>query len=99
MTAEEIEEAFRPRGVSRGGLLMLRPLDAVAMVRQAKEQGVRVLGAEAFCLFDHGTQPMLEHSVDFSSSSVPWSQDPWNRAVVHLERYLSCDCYFEVVLE
>jgi hypothetical protein len=96
MTPEkEIELAFRGRGVVRGGILFLRADDAVGLTEAARQRGVRVLGVDAFRLSDDATQPLMQHSVDFSSESR--ESDLWTKASDFI-RCQPADLFFEVVL-
>jgi hypothetical protein len=96
MTPEkEIELAFRERGVVRGGILFLRADDAVGLTEAARQTGVRVLGVDAFRLSDDATQPLMQHSVDFSSESR--ESDLWTKASDFIRRQPT-DLFFEVVL-
>jgi len=95
-TGQEIESAFRERGVVRGGILFLRGVDALALIQAAREKAIRVLGIDGFRLGDSTTQPVMEHSVDFGSSSS--ESDTWTRASNFI-RQQPGDLFFEVVLE
>ncbi len=92
---EEVASAFQERGVVRGGILFLRAGDAVALTEAARQRGVRVLGIDAFRLGADVTQPLMEHSVDFSSESR--GTDLWTRASDFIRRQPT-DLFFEVVL-
>ena len=94
-TGQEIETAFRTRGVVRGGILFLRAADAIALVEAARQKGVRVLGIDAFRLGADFTQPLMEHSVDLSSHKTA---DTWTVASDFVRRQ-NGDLFFEVVLE
>ena len=73
MTAHELERAFRSKGELRGGILFLRPKDAVSLIEAAREHGIRVLGIDGFILFDnlsrHG-QKALSALADCKRSRV-----------------------------
>jgi hypothetical protein len=92
---KDIELAFRVRGVVRGGILFLRADDAVGLTEAARQTGVRVLGVDAFRLSDDATQPLMQHSVDFSSESR--ESDLWTKASDFIRRQPT-DLFFEVVL-
>lgn len=98
MTAEEIEAAFRERGVMRGEMLLLRVGDALALIESARQHKVRVLGADAFRLIANGIQPLMEHSLDLSSGPLRDDIDTWTRLSEFIERYSGTDLYFEIVL-
>jgi hypothetical protein len=96
MPREEIESAFLERGIMRGGILFLRATDAVALTEVARQKGIRILGVDGFRLGSNSTQPLLEHSVDFSSE--PQETDSWTRTADFIRRQPT-DLFFEVVLD
>jgi hypothetical protein len=86
---------IRRRGVVRGGILFLRADDAVGLTDAARQKGIRVLGVDAFRLSDDATEPLMQHSVDFSSESR--ESDLWTKASDFI-RSQPTDRFFEVVL-
>jgi hypothetical protein len=67
MKAERLESEFASRNVSpRGGLLLLRPADAVALVRSAADEGVPILGVDGLRVSDAQTESPVEHLADYS---------------------------------
>ena len=96
MTGQELEREFAPRGTERGGVLMLRPADAIALVRRARAERIPVLGVEAFHLGPDSTRPLLDHTLDFSGASC--RTNPWSEAEAFLEERAESDMHFEVVL-
>ena len=99
MTPEELEAEFVPRGVLRGGILMLPPEEAIALVRRARVAQISVLGMDAFRITERSTQPFMEHSTDYTTSSAPAPADPWVEAEEFLSRYRETEFVFEVVLD
>ena len=99
MTREELEAEFVPRGVLRSGILMLRPDEAIALVRRARAAQVSVLGMDAFRITERSTQPFMEHSTDYTTSSAPAPADPWAEAEAFLSRYCETEFVFQVVLD
>lgn len=94
----DIERDFRAKGVMRGGLLLLRPADARDMVLRARDEGVKVLGLDAFLLRPDETEPALEHSIDFTAGARG-EKDSWKAAEDFLVARMLSDLYFEVILE
>lgn len=90
---EPIEQEFAAKGVRRGALLLLRPKDALDMVRRCGEEGIEVLGIDGFKLTEQATQPVMEQSIDVS---FPRSSDSWRKSESFLAARLDCDLYFEV---
>lgn len=91
-----IEQEFLAKATVRGGILLLKLGDALAMVQRCRELGVRVLGVDGFRLTERTTQPIMEHSID--TSGLRGDLDAWTR----VERFLSTraedDLCFEVVI-
>lgn len=81
------------KGVTRGGVLMHRPIDALALVDACSARGKPVLGLDAFRLTTTTTTPSLVDSLDLSSQSRSHE-----RAAAHLKGYLHDDIWFEVVI-
>jgi hypothetical protein len=95
MTAADIESKFRDRAVLRGGLLFLTQPDACAFVSECMRAGVSVLGIEGFRITADSTQPLLEHSVDFSMEPAGCHQ----QAIQFLREQPDTGLYFEIVCE
>lgn len=76
----------------------MRPSDAVALIERARQARIPVLGVDAFILSNEATQPMMEHSADFTSRRKDSAVDSWTAAAEFLRAYRSTDFYFEVVL-
>ncbi len=85
MTAEQPEAEFGARGTLRGGILILRPDEAIAPVRRARDTGSGVLGLDAFQITGTSTQPLMEHSTDYPGAGALPRSDTWAEA----ERFLS----------
>lgn len=91
----EIELAFRERGVMRGGILLLRAADALALIDAARQKQVHVLGVDGFRLGPSVTQPLMEHALDLSA--VPDRADNWQTANDFIRRQ-DPELFFEIVL-
>jgi hypothetical protein len=92
---EPIEQEFAAKGVIRGGELLLKPRDALDMVRRCHEEGIEVLGLDGFKLTEQTIRPVMEASIDLS---FPRNGDTWRRAESFLATRLDSDLYFEVVM-
>lgn len=99
--ASKFEAEFRSKAVIRGGLLLFRPADAIDVIRRCREQKVRVLGLDGFRVTATSTQPLMEHSVDFSADTRAQSdEENWQLAEDFLrQRGESSDILFEVTIE
>lgn len=92
-----VEHEFRGRGVERGGILFLRPADALDMIAVCRERSTQILGIDGFQLTERATQPAMDHSIDLSR--VPAESERWGLAEQFLRRHLDSGLYFEVVLD
>jgi|SRR5208282_26979 len=95
-----IENEFSAVGIKRGGLLVLRPNDAIKMVRRCRERHVRILGIEAFILTDNTTQPHMEQSLNMSDIEIRnCPMNCWDLAETFLGERVEFNLHFEMVLE
>jgi hypothetical protein len=98
MKAERLEREFAARGVpDSGSLLLLRPLDALALVRRASDEGVPILGVDGFYLTDEGTEAPLDHIADLSSG-VTVDCGCWEAAEAFIRERGDLGMLFELTL-
>ena len=97
-TAEQLEWEFAARGTLRGGILMLRPDDAIALIRRARDAGIGIRGLDAFQITETSTRPFMEHSADYSAAGASPHVDIWAEAERFLSTFLDSTFVFEVVL-
>ena len=97
-----IELEFLARGVVRGSsLLMLRPQDAIDLVRVCRERQVPVSDVEGFRVYPNGgTQPFMDHSLGLGRASrdVDDPDNCWSMAERFLLDHVSSDFFFCVTL-
>ncbi len=94
----KLSDEFAAQGRKRAGVLFLQPKVALALVRAARERGVRVLGIDGFKLTETTVQPVMEESIDLSADPRDWDRS-WALAEDFLARRMSTGLYFEVVIE
>ena len=98
MNATELEHEFAPRAVPySGGLQLLGPDDALALVRRAAEEGVPVLGVDGMLLSERSTESPIEHIADFSAA-VARGDGCWGPAASFIAERRGLGLGFEVVL-
>ena len=98
MKAERLEAEFAPRGVPHaGGLLLLRPDDAIALVNLAADEGVPVLGVDGLHVSEGATMSPVEHVADFSSA-VAQGHGCWEDAESFIRARAALGLVFEVAL-
>ncbi|MCL6600923.1 MAG: hypothetical protein K6T81_19635 [Alicyclobacillus macrosporangiidus] len=95
---DEIELELSKRGIKRGGTYLLSPSDALDVVKRCRELNIRILGIDAFKLTDHTTQPVLEHSVDFSLTQDT-GKGSWFEAETFIKERFHLGLMFEIVCE
>lgn len=85
---------FQSVAIERGGLWFLRPADAITAVNSLEESGIDILGLDAFMIGEKTTQPISEHSADFSSK-----REAWASARDFLSRHLRSELVFELIVD
>lgn len=96
MDAAELQNQFIDRGIVRGGMLFLSAPVAIDYIRAARGVGLKILGIDAFRLTEVATQPLQEHSTDYSSNSE--ILDTWIVAESFVRQRMVLGLYFEVVI-
>jgi DNA-binding XRE family transcriptional regulator len=88
-----IVRSFQSRAVERGGLLFFKPSDALTVVNQLRQSGVRVLGLDAVRVGANYTQPSMADSIDLSDETTA----NWDKAEAFLTDKLNSKFLFEIV--
>jgi len=95
----KIEEILsRTRTNRPGGILFLIPSDAIDLIKACQEENRKILGIDAFILSDRGTQPVMEHSIDYSDTYRKNSRN-WDEAINFIEQRKNKGYHFEVVFQ
>jgi len=98
MKAERLQKEFAPRRVPHsGGLLLLRALDAIALVNRAAEEGVPILGVDGFVVTPASTESPIEHIADYSSA-VAQGHGCWQDAESFIRDRAAAGLVFELTL-
>jgi hypothetical protein len=98
MNADDLEREFAPRAVPNGGgLLLLGPDDAVALVRRAAGVRVPILGVDGMFVSERGTDSPIAHIADYSTA-VAAGEGCWSWAEEFIEERRLLNMVFEVVL-
>jgi hypothetical protein len=99
-SAHDIDLEFRERALSRGGLQLFRPADAIDLIRRCRDAGVRVLGIDAFLELHDMVQPSMEHSIDFTTEEhVALVENSWYHGERFIRARVETPLLFEVVIE
>lgn len=94
----DFEKKFADRRLTRGGAFVLSATDALELINDAEREGVQVLGLDAFRVRPSETEPVLEHSIDYSRPPNV-KRDAWDSAKSHIISRQPLNLSFEVVLE
>ena len=97
MKGKLLEGEFSSRGTLRGGLLLLAPADALALINRAADEGVPILGVDGFRITQTTTESPLEHLADFSSA-VSEGHGCWQQAEAFVRARSEHGLLFEVSL-
>jgi len=73
----------------------LSPVDAIALIRQAKASGTKLLGFDAAWVRPGATQPSMEDGWDYSIHPIA---DPYGHAAQFIQERAAKGLYFEIVL-
>jgi hypothetical protein len=76
----------------------LAPIDAIALIRQAKARGIKLLGFDAAYLRDGATQPSLEDSWDYTIAAYPPVSEAYGHAATFIQERAAKGLFFEMVL-
>ena len=103
MKAEQIEAEFRDKGIVRGGLLLLPTKAAIELVHRCRKENLNILGIEGFIIEENVTQPLIEHSIDFTNElnlkRQLTSGDSYKIAEDFLKIRIDNDLFFEIVID
>ncbi|MBU5351368.1 hypothetical protein KQI74_03690 [Paenibacillus barcinonensis] len=77
----------------RGGLYLYNFSDAIDLITYCKDNNLSILGIDAFIISKDKTQPVSEHSVDYSDSS---QNGNWDNAITFLQSKSSLNHMYEV---
>ena len=89
------EEAFRSRARIVGGVVLLKPTDAIELVASCRDKDIAVFGAEGLFIIGDKIQPSMAHSFCLSDSA----QNCYDATIAFLESQRSGDLWFEVMVD
>ena len=75
---------------------MFRAPEALKIVQLCRERGIEILGIDGFIITEKTTQPMMENSVDYTTTGKI-EPNTWDKAQQFLKRLSNRDFYFEIV--
>jgi|GEM_PF-1452999 len=77
----------------RGGLYLYNFSDAIDLITYCRDNNLSILGIDAFIISNDQTQPVSEHSIDYSVSS---QNGNWDKAITFLQSKSSLNHMYEV---
>ena len=100
MMTAQLQTEFADVAVTRGGLVLFRPGDAIAVIRRCRDLRLRILGLDGFMDRLTGIQPVMEDSIDFSiAENSDLLNDSWRNAELFIRERESRPFLFEVIIE
>lgn len=79
----------------RGGVYWFRPEHALAVIREARQHGLPLLGIDGAYVTESSTQPSMEDSCDYTATPV---SDRYSHAHDFIAARASKGLHFEIVL-
>lgn len=64
---DNIEKEFLSSAIVKGGLFLYNAQTAFLIIQRCKELKMKILGVDTFIVHNNKTQPISEHSIDYSS--------------------------------
>jgi len=96
MKLTSLEEEFEDVGVIVGSVFLLRPRDALHMLKRCMEKRIGVVGVEGFRMIGEKIQPLQEHSIDLEDKD-PISYESFKILEEFIGDRQDEDLWFEVV--
>ena len=97
MSVKLLETEFESRAIVRGGSLLFRPVDALALISRAADEGVPILGVDGFFVTPMSTEAPLEHIADYSAAARN-GHGCWADAETFVRERSELGMLFEIVL-
>jgi hypothetical protein len=98
MKAELLDLEFKPRGIEYStGRVLLLPVDAIALVNRAADEGVPILSVDAFHVNTAPVESRLEHFIDFSEAAKQ-GHGCWEEADAFIRERSDLGFLFEIAL-
>jgi hypothetical protein len=91
-----IIEKFSNKAIERGGIYFFNAADAMNVIKGCRELGSKILGIDAFQLTENMTQPVLEHSIDFTLNGMS-GKGNWSEASDFISERLTHGLMFEII--
>jgi hypothetical protein len=94
---KKIENLFEDKAIIRGGIMLYSKENALLFIEACKNNGIQILGIDAFYLSEENIQPSLENSVDFSSSGYMKKEESIYSEAIIFFKDKNEKLFFEIV--
>lgn len=92
---EFIDKELYEKAILRGNLIFFHPNEAILLIKKCEDQNRRILGIDAFRITENTTQPVSEHSIDFSGIN----DGNWKSSIKFIEERATIGLVFEIVID
>lgn len=92
-----IERDFSSKAISRSGISLYHPSDAIEVIRMCRRLRRQILGIDVFWIREQGVQPVQAESIDFSAKGM--TSGNWDEAEQFVRERRNDGLVFEVVYE
>jgi hypothetical protein len=92
---EIIDKELYEKAVLRGNLMFFHSNEALILIMRCENQNRKILGIDAFRITESTTQPVSEHSIEFSDTNV----GNWKESIEFIEKRKTAGLLFEVVVD
>jgi hypothetical protein len=92
---ELIYKALYDKAIVRGNLLFFHPNEAVLLIKKCEKENRKILGIDAFRITETTTQPVSEHSIDFSGIG----DGNWKESIEFIKARSTIGLVFEIVID
>ena len=92
-----IEKEFIGKAIIKGGIHLYKSMDALDVIKRCRQFNRNILGIDSFIVTSNITQPVLEHSIDFSTKGIVGGS--WLEAEEFVKTRENSGFLFEIVYE
>ncbi|MDR0271416.1 hypothetical protein [Paenibacillus sp.] len=91
-----MESNLENKAIIRGGVYYFQAGDAKALIQMCKDNNYKILGIDSVIITEKKTQPVLEHSIDYSDQV---KRGNWDEAIAFIQSKANLNYMFEVVYD
>lgn len=94
-----VETEFLNKARIWGNTLLFSKDNAILFIEALKEKKINILGIDIFRKVGESIQPILDDSIDYSSSQTENSSNIWEEAIKYIQHKHQEDLIYEIVCE